>query len=198
MQTVKRHSCLSKKTAETEIALTLDLDGTGKNNIHTGLGFFDHMLDLAFFWGAMDLSLTCKGDLQVDAHHTMEDAGLLLGEALYDALGDKIGISRVGYGRVPMDEALCEVTLDFSGRPWLEWHGDHKLPPVIAGEEKDVWREFYKSLAAAGRFNLHINFVYGKNGHHLLEACAKAFGVAMKQAKQIESSSLRSTKGVLN
>ena len=128
----------------------------------------------------------------------MEDTGLVLGKALLDALGDRVGIARVGYGRVPMDEALAEVTLDLSGRPWLEWRGDDLLPPLLGGEEKDLWREFYKALATSGRFNLHIEFRYGKNGHHLLESAAKGLGLALAQAVRRRGDAIRSTKGGLD
>lgn len=163
----------------------------------TGFGLFDHALELLAFWANFDLRLVCEGDLRVDAHHTMEDVGLTLGDALLIALGDKTGINRVGDGKVPMDEALADVCLDLSGRPYLIWRGSELLPPVLGGEEIDVWREFYKSLATAGRFNLHISFLYGKNGHHMLESVAKGLGLALKQAIRIESSRIMSTKGVL-
>ena len=151
-----------RTSAETQIRLSLNLDGEGKVHVDTGFGMLDHMLTLTFFWARMDLELKCTGDMQVDAHHTTEDCALVLGGAILEALGDRAGIARVGYGRVPMDEALSEVTLDISGRPWLEWHGDEYLPPVIAREEKDVWREFYKALASAARMNVHVAFLYGK------------------------------------
>ena len=175
----------------------LTLDGSGKTAITTGFGMLDHMLTLLFFWAGMDVTLTCRGDLEVDAHHSVEDCGLLLGAALYEALGDKRGIARVGFGRVPMDEALAEVSLDLSGRPWLEWRGDELLPPVIAREEKDVWREFAKAMASAGSFNLHVSFLYGKNGHHLLESAFKGFGLALASAVRVTGDCVRSTKGGL-
>ncbi len=145
----------------------------------------------------MDLEIVCEGDLAVDAHHTMEDAGLVFGETMNAALGDKTGIRRVGNGRIPMDEALTTVDIDLSGRPYLVWRGDELLPRSLIGEEIDVWREFYKSFAFAGKFNLHINFLYGLNGHHLLESAAKGLGEALRQAMRNEGSSLRSSKGVL-
>ena len=187
-----------RKTAETEISLQLNLDGRGKTNIKTGFGMLDHMLTLIFFWACMDLQLLAHGDLETDAHHTVEDCGLVLGTALQEALADKKGIERAAFARVPMDEALAEVTLDLSGRPWLEWRGDELLPPVIAREEKDVWREFYKAFASAGKFNLHISFLYGKNGHHLLESAAKGLGLALRAACATSGSVLKSTKGELD
>lgn len=193
-----RQSQHSRTSNETDISLKLVLDGSGKTNISTGFGMLDHMLTLTMFWANMDLELTCKGDLHIDAHHSAEDVGLVLGAALLEALGDRKGIARVGYGRVPMDEALAEVTLDLSGRPWLEWRGDELLPPVLAGEERDLWREFHKAVATSARMNLHVEFRYGKNGHHLLESAAKGLGLALAQAVAVSGSNIRSTKGGLD
>ena len=193
-----RQSQQSRTSSETDIRLKLVLDGAGKTSINTGIGMLDHMLTLAMFWANMDLDLSCKGDLHIDGHHSAEDVGLVLGAALLEALGDRKGIARVGHGRVPMDEALAEVTLDLSGRPWLEWRGDELLPPVLAGEERDLWREFYKALATSARMNLHVAFHYGKNGHHLLESAAKGLGLALAQAVAISGSNIRSTKGGLD
>lgn len=193
-----RRADYSRRTRETDISLNLVLDGAGQTDVHSGIGLLDHLMALTMFWAGMDLSLSCRGDLEVDAHHSAEDSGLALGTALREALGDKVGIARVGNGRVPMDEALADVALDISGRPWLEWRGDELLPPVIAGEEKDLWREFYKALASATRMNLHISFVYGKNGHHLLESAAKGLGLALGQAVRRCGIGIRSTKGGLD
>ena len=175
-----REAAQERHSAETRISLSLNLDGEGKTRIQTGFGLLDHMLTLSMFWAGMDLQLSCQGDLDVDAHHSVEDVGLTLGRALLEALGDRAGIARVGYGRVPMDEALSEVTVDLSGRPWLEW------------------REFYKALASSARCNLHIAFLYGKNGHHLLESAAKGLGLALRQAVQRQGTTIRSTKGGLD
>lgn len=194
----KRQNAQVRETKETKISLTLNLDGTGQTNIQTGFGFLDHMLTLTAFWADFDLELSCQGDLNVDAHHTTEDVGLLLGQALFSALGDRQGIARVGFARVPMDEALAEVTIDLSGRPYLVWRNAEILPPVIAREEKDLWREFYKSLATTGKFNLHVEFCYGQNGHHLLESAAKGLGLSLAQACQITHTTIRSTKGGLD
>ncbi|HJA79011.1 imidazoleglycerol-phosphate dehydratase [uncultured Desulfovibrio sp.] len=188
----------SRQSAETDISLRLTLDGSGKTDIQTGFGLLDHMLTLTVFWADMDLQLRCRGDMHIDAHHSAEDIALVLGQALLEALGDRNGIERVGFGRVPMDEALTEVTIDLSGRPWLEWRGDELLPPVIAGEERDVWREFYKSFAAGARCNVHVSLLYGKNGHHLLESVAKGLGLALRQAVRRSGSVIRSTKGGLD
>lgn len=195
---MNRGGTVSRSTSETTLEVELNLDGVGETRIETGLGLLDHMLTLSMFWGGFALQLSCRGDIQVDAHHSVEDTGLCLGQAFSQALGDRKGIARVGYARVPMDEALAEVTLDISGRPWLEWRGDDLLPPVLAGEERDIWREFYKSFAAAARMNVHIAFLYGKNGHHLLESAAKGFGLALAQAVTLKGNVVRSTKGSLD
>lgn len=196
--TQARRAEFSRATRETTIRAALVIDGHGRISIKTGLGLFDHILELIFFWAGMDLELDCAGDTHVDAHHTMEDCGLALGAMLLAALGGREGIARAAYARVPMDEALADVTVDISGRPWLCWHGANLLPPVIAGEEKDVWREFYKAFSSAGKFNLHISFLYGENGHHLLESAAKGLGAALRQAVKKEGETIRSTKGSLD
>ena len=196
---MERSARIGRKTAETEIELLLDLDSEQPViEVATGFGLLDHMLTLTAFWAGFSLSLRCTGDLHVDAHHTAEDVGLCLGQALAQALGDRKGIARVGYGRVPMDEALAEVTVDISGRPWLEWRGDELLPPVLAGEERDLWREAYKAVASAARMNVHVQFLYGKNGHHLLESAAKGFGLALAAAVRQNGKTVRSTKGSLD
>lgn len=198
MNNKDRQYKLLRKTAETDIRLEINLDGCGETNIQTGFGMLDHMLTLLAFWADLDLIISCKGDTHIDAHHTVEDVGICFGTSLNVALGDKKGIARIGYGRVPMDEALAEVSMDISGRPWLEWHGDELLPPVIAHEEKDIWREFYKAFASSGKLNLHIAFLYGKNGHHLLESAAKGCGVALRQAISVNHLKIRSSKGELD
>jgi imidazoleglycerol-phosphate dehydratase len=166
-------------------------------DVTTGFGLGDHMLTLLAFWAGFDLTLACAGDLNVDAHHTMEDAGLCLGQALSQALGDKVGIARTASFRVPMDEALAEVSLDLSGRPFLVCQGQECLPPVLAGEERDLWREFFKSLAAGAGMNLHIRFLYGQNGHHLLESACKGLGLALGAAVARTRTTILSTKGSL-
>ena len=183
-----------RKTKETSISLELDLDGAGRTQIQTGIGFADHMLHLLAFWADFDLNLTCTGDLHIDAHHSLEDVGLTLGKALFDALGDKAGIARMGSASAPMDEALVEVVVDLSGRPYLVY-ADDPLPDMIAGEEKDVWREFFKSLAQEARMNLHIHYRYGRNGHHLVEGAFKALGMALRQAVSETRTGVPSTKG---
>lgn len=193
-----RRAHAERSTAETVIRLDLNLDGTGRVKVNTGFGLLDHMITLAAFWARFDLDLTCQGDLHIDAHHTAEDVGLVLGGALLEALGDRRGISRAGWARVPMDEALADVAVDLSGRPWLEWRGDELLPPILANEEKDLWREYYKALASSCRCNVHICFQYGKNGHHLLESAAKGLGLALAQAVRRVGANVPSTKGSLD
>lgn len=193
-----RRATLSRSTGETSVKVELTLDGTGQTLVSTGFGMLDHMMTLMAFWARFDLRLTCSGDMHVDAHHTTEDVALCLGRTLREALADRKGIARVGWARVPMDEALADVTVDLSGRPWLEFRGDDLLPPVMAGEEKDVWREFYKALASAAQCNLHISFQYGKNGHHLLESAAKGLGLALAQAVRRSDDRMPSTKGSLD
>lgn len=192
----ERNFLYTRVTQETSIELELNLDGQGTAKVDTGIGFADHMFSLMAFWGRFDLNIRCAGDLHIDTHHTIEDLGLSFGHALNQCLGDKKGLTRMGWARVPMDEALAEVTLDLSGRPYIIFQDDI-LPLIIAGDEKDVWREFFKSIAFAAKMNLHIDFPYGQNGHHLIEAAAKAFGLALAQAVTITSRSIPSTKGTI-
>jgi imidazoleglycerol-phosphate dehydratase len=194
----ERFGAYSRETGETRVAVEITLDGTGAIAVDTGFGFADHMLHLLAFWAGFDLKLTCRGDLEVDAHHSLEDVAICLGEAFRQALGDRAGIDRVGLAKVPMDEALVEVVVDLSGRPYLVYRED-VLPPVIAGEEKDLWREFFKSLAYCARMNLHIHYEYGQNGHHLVEAAFKALGLALRRATAVHGSTkVPSTKGSLD
>lgn len=190
----KRTARLTRTTKETDISVSLCLEGRGEACIDTGYGFADHMLTLLGFWAGFDLDVSCQGDLAVDAHHSLEDIGLCLGQAFAEALGDKAGIARVASARVPMDEALADVVVDLSGRPYLVY-ADDPLPALFAGEEKDVWREFFKSFAQRAGMNLHIHFEYGKNGHHLLEAAFKALGLALRQAVLVCRAGVSSTKG---
>ncbi len=188
---------IKRKTKETDIEIEFCLRGDGKSDINTSLGYLDHFLALLTFWGGFDLKIKAQGDTHIDSHHLMEDIGLCLGEVFKKSLGDKKGIKRMGWAKVCMDEALCEVVVDLSGRPYLVYNNDTLLPPVIFSQEKDVWREFFKSFVNKANINLHINFVYGKNGHHLIEACFKAFGIALKEACILVSKNTMSTKGLL-
>lgn len=192
-----RTAQIQRTTGETDISIELTLDGSGSTSISTGIGFADHMLTLLAFWAGWDLTVHCKGDVEVDAHHSLEDVGLCLGDAFIAALGDKKGIARIGNARVPMDEALTEIDIDISGRAYLVYN-DAPVPALVAGEEKDVWREFFKSVAFRAGLNLHMNFLYGRNAHHLLESACKGVGLALRQATARERSMVLSTKGRLD
>ncbi len=194
-----RKAVIDRETSETNISLEINLDSDSSGNrISTGFGFADHMLDLMSHWAGISLDISCRGDIQVDAHHSLEDVGMCLGQALYQALGDRSGINRVGWARVPMDESLAEAVIDISGRPFLVYLGDDLLSQVIAGQEKDLWREFFKSLAFNSRLNLHVIFHYGTNSHHLLESAFKACGLALRQAVSQTRAGVLSTKGSLD
>lgn len=186
----------SRETRETRVSISLNLYGSGEARIDTGLGCLDHMLHLLAFWAGFDLQLAASGDLHVDAHHTVEDCGLCLGRALSEAAGDKQGLARIGWAKVPMDEALAEAVLDLSGRPFLVFR-ESVLPPVIFGQEKDIWREFFKALSDRAAMNLHLCLEYGENGHHLIEAACKALGLALGRAVSRQGDTLPSTKGAL-
>ncbi len=198
MQPSFREITLERETLETSITLRMNLDGSGQVSVETGYGMADHMITLMAFWAGFDLSIQCRGDLEIDAHHTVEDVGLLIGQALRRTLGDKKGIARVGCAKVPMDEALAEVCIDLSGRPYHVMRGQELLPAIIAGEENDLWREFFKSVANEAGMNLHVLFHYGQNGHHLLESAFKSLGLALRSAIRQERTQLLSTKGSLS
>lgn len=192
-----RTGSIERSTRETQIAVTVNLDGCGVCTIDTGFGFADHMLDLLGHWAGFDLTISCQGDLHIDAHHSLEDVGLCLGSALNAALGERTGIARVGLAKVPMDEALTEVCLDLSGRPYLVYE-ETNLPALVAGQEKDLWREFLKSLTVKAGMNLHVRMLYGQNGHHLLESVFKGLGLALRQGVRQEREMILSTKGGLD
>ncbi|NCC04083.1 MAG: imidazoleglycerol-phosphate dehydratase HisB [Proteobacteria bacterium] len=188
-----RLAAISRETKETRIGVAVNLDGC-EADIKTGLGFFDHMLDQIARHAGIGLTLHCRGDLQVDAHHTIEDSALALGEAINKALGNKRGLARYGF-TVPMDESLARVALDLSGRPYLKFEGT--IPPQGAGEmSADMVDHFFRSLTTTLQATIHIN-VTGENAHHMIEACFKAFARALKQAIAIEGDALPSTKGTL-
>ena len=190
-----RTSTINRKTSETDISLTLSLDG-GASDISTGLGFFDHMLAQLTRHGGLGLTLKCAGDLEVDGHHTVEDVGLALGEALRAALGDKRGIERYGQAIVPMDEALILCAVDLSGRPCLRYTAD--IPAGRVGDfDTELAREFMQALCSAGMFALHIRQLDGVNSHHIMEGMFKALARALRQAVAITGDALPSTKGVL-
>lgn len=185
-----------RTTRETDIDIDLNLDGTGESNIHTGLGFFDHMLDQLARHGGLDLRIEAKGDLHVDEHHTIEDTALALGEAFSQAIGDKRGIERYAF-TLPMDDALAQVALDFGGRPWLVWDAVFKREK-IGDMPTEMFYHFFKSFADAARCNLHIR-VEGQNEHHQIEAIFKAFAKAVKMAVRRDPGNMElpTTKGVL-
>ncbi|GAA4443776.1 bifunctional histidinol-phosphatase/imidazoleglycerol-phosphate dehydratase HisB [Ravibacter arvi] len=192
-----RVSRVTRNTKETQINIELNLDGTGKANIHTGLGFFDHMLDQVARHGGLDLSIEVKGDLHIDEHHTIEDTGLALGEAFRQALGDKRGVARYGF-LLPMDEALAQVAVDFSGRPWMVWDAEFKREK-IGDMPTEMFHHFFKSFSDTSLSNLNIK-AEGSNEHHKIESVFKAFAKAVKMAVKRDLAALDvlpSTKGVL-
>lgn len=194
-----RKASIERNTKETQISLEVDLDGTGQANVDTGIGFLDHMLALLAFHSNIDLTVKCQGDLYVDSHHSVEDMGIALGKAINQALGDKKGIYRYGHFTVPMDEALVTTDLDISGRSFLVFNVD--IPKVILGNyEAEMTEEFFRAVAFHMNATLHINEAYGNNVHHIIEACFKSFGRALKQAVLIDERNkdkINSSKGVL-
>ena len=190
-----RTAQISRETKETRIDLRLCLDG-GPVEVHTGIGFFDHMLTALAFYGGLGLELTAQGDLEVDGHHTVEDVGIVLGQALSRALGDRKGIRRFASACIPMDEALCFTALDFSNRPFLVF--DAEMPqPMIGGYDSCLTEEFMRAFAMNSGLTLHMKALYGKNAHHITEALFKSLGVAIKDAVQVTGTGVTSTKGVL-
>lgn len=195
---MKRSTELTRKTNETNIELRMCLDGDGTRQIATGIGFFDHMLDLFSKHGLFDISLSVKGDLRVDEHHTIEDTGLVLGEAFAAAAGDKTGISRYATQLLPMDEALVYASVDFSGRPFLKY--DIKCPDdTVGGVNVQVFEEFFRAFAMSAKITLHIGMFSGSNTHHIIEAVFKATARALRFALENDPrvSGIPSTKGVL-
>lgn len=191
-----REKVIERKTTETEIYLKLNLDGDGKYKIDTGIGFLDHMLSHLSKHSKIDLEISAKGDLNVDAHHTVEDIGICLGQALAGALNDKKGIARYGSGSVPMEDALSNVSVDLSGRPAFIYNVEY-LTDKIGDLDVECLEEMLKSFSTAGAFNLHINVPYGTNSHHIAEAIFKALGQALGAAVKITGSDIPSTKGTL-
>lgn len=193
-----RSAQLSRKTAETDISLRLGIDGSGISSVDTGVGFMDHMLTLFAKHGLMDLEIRASGDLQVDAHHTVEDVGIVLGQALKQALGDKKSIKRYGTAYVPMDEALAMVSVDIGGRPYLAYNarfGGERVGDM----ETALFEEFFRAVSVNAGMNIHINVMYGTNSHHIAEAIFKAFGRALDEASGIDGriDGVMSTKGIL-
>ena len=179
MDKSRRFAFIERKTKETEISLSLDLDGTGAGEIDTGIGFFNHMLELFKKHALVDLTVKCVGDLDVDYHHTVEDVGLVLGQVLNKALGERRGIVRYGFASIPMDEALCETSLDLGGRPLLE--------------------EFFRAVSVEGRLNIHLRQIYGDEAHHVCEGFFKSFARALRQAVSVDprETGVPSSKGCI-
>ena len=196
----KRVSIITRNTKETKISVKVELDGKGNHSILTGLPFFDHMLEQISKHSLIDLDLKCIGDLKVDAHHTIEDCGWALGTAIKKALGNKKGIMRYSFNYLPMDECLTRCCLDVSGRPWLIWNVF--LPNIsIKNIETEIFKEFFQSFSQAAGFTLHIENLYGKNTHHIIESCFKAFAITLRRAISIDLinfDNIPSTKGTLS
>ena len=191
-----RQAEIHRKTGETDIAISLVIDGEGRFAGTTGIGFFDHMMNLLACHSGMDISLSCQGDLEVDNHHTIEDLGIALGSVFLKALGDKKGIRRYGAFFCPMDETLSRIVLDLSGRPYFVY--DVKIPVERIGTfETEMTREFFLAFAMHGMMNLHMACLYGENGHHMVESLFKGLGHALKDAVTVEGGRVLSTKGVL-
>lgn len=190
-----RNAAIRRTTKETDVEIKLSLDG-GEVRVSTGIGFFDHMLTALAFYAGWGLELTVKGDLEVDGHHTVEDTGIVLGQALKEALGDRKGIRRFGSAFVPMDEALCFTALDFSNRPYLVF--DAPMPQERIGEyDSCLTVEFMRALAMNAGITLHQKCFYGANAHHITEGLFKSLGMAVRDAVKVEGSGVVSTKGVL-
>ncbi len=187
-----------RETNETKISVEINLDGSGKNSIDSGIGFFNHMLNLFAAHGQFDLTVDCAGDLEVDGHHSVEDIGIALGQAIKNALGEKRGINRYGTFFLPMDETLALVSLDISGRPFLVYDAG-ELAPMIGGFDTELTEEFLRALAFNAGLTLHVKILYGKNSHHKVEAIFKALGHALRIAVAYDEkiSGIPSTKGVL-
>ena len=194
----KRVAKIERKTKETAIKLELNLDGSGKTNIKSGIGFLDHMLDLLAFHGMFDLKLKCDGDLEIDTHHTTEDIALALGRALAESVGEKKGIFRYGHSYVPMDESLIRAALDLSGRPEFVFHGEF-TQPTIGYLDTQMITHFFKSLAVSARMTLHLSILYGINDHHKCEGMFKSVGRALRAAVELDlrRKDVVSTKGTL-
>ena len=194
-----RTADIKRTTKETDVALTLTLDGSGKASVATGVGFFDHMLDALCRFALMDLTLTVKGDIWVDAHHTVEDVGICLGQALRAALGDRAGIRRVGSAYLPMDEALAFAAMDISGRPYLAWDAVF-AGPMCGQMDTQLAEEFFRAVCVHAGLTLHMKLLAGRNDHHKMEALFKAFGLALRNAAALDPrvTGVLSTKGSLD
>ena len=194
-----RIATFTRTTKETDIRLTICLDGSGKTELNTGVGFFDHMLDALSRFAQFDLTLTSTGDLHVDEHHTIEDVGICLGKAIREALGDRVGIRRVGSAYMPMDEALAFAAIDISGRPYLAYTAEYAT--LRCGDMGvQMAEEFFRAVAVNAGLTVHLNVLAGRNDHHKLEALFKAFGLALRDAVRVDANiqGVLSTKGALD
>jgi len=196
---MKRISVVDRNTNETKISVKVNLDGRGKNFIETGLPFFDHMIEQLSKHSLIDIELKCDGDLQVDSHHTIEDVGWALGNAINKALGNKKGIKRYSFSYLPMDECLTRCCVDISGRPWLVWNVF--LPTIsIKNIDTEIFKEFFQSFSQSAGLTLHIENLYGKNTHHIIESCFKSLAITIREAISIDfrnKDNVPSTKGTL-
>ena len=195
----ERISSVNRKTSETQIKVNVNLDGTGKYSIITGLPFFDHMIQQLSKHSLVDINIKCDGDLEIDSHHTIEDVGWALGKAVNEALGNKQGIKRYSFSYLPMDECLTRCCIDISGRPWLVWNVF--LPTVtIKDIETEIFREFFQSFSQSAEITLHIENIYGQNTHHIIESCFKSMAISLRNAIKLDFRNLDnvpSTKGTL-
>lgn len=191
-----RKGFVERDTLETKIKVKINLDGNGKSDIHTGIGFLDHMLTLMAFHGKFDLTIKCDGDLYVDEHHTIEDLGICLGQAFKDAIGNRVGIRRYSTVYIPMDESLAYTSLDISNRPYLVFNVDFKQEH-IGSMSTQMFKEFFRAFVNESRITLHINLLYGENDHHKIEAVFKSFARALKESLEVISQDVSSSKGVL-
>ena len=195
----KREALVERKTKETSISCKLLLDGTGKSKIHSGIGFLDHMLEQVARHGLLDIELKAEGDLHIDMHHTTEDIGIVMGTAIKQALGDKAGIRRFSHIIIPMDEALTQISLDISGRPYLRWAVNLKSPKI--GEmDSELFKEWFYAFAHNSDMTVHIENLHGSNAHHIIESCYKGLARCIREAISIDpltSGSIPTTKGIL-
>lgn len=194
-----RKATLTRKTKETDIVATVNLDGSGAYNVSTGIGFLDHMLEQLSRHSLMDIELAARGDLHIDAHHTTEDSGIALGQAVAEALGERRGIQRYGHAYIPMDETLTRVSIDISGRPYLIWNVKFTQPKL--GEmDSELFREWFQAFAFNAGATVHVENLYGVNNHHIVESCFKGLARALRDALEIDprkSDAIPSTKGSL-
>lgn len=195
---MSRTAAVKRKTKETDVTLSLTLDGKGKSEVTTGIGFFDHMLEGFAKHGFFDLTASVNGDLEVDGHHTVEDTGIVLGQAIKEAVGDKAGLKRYGYFILPMDDALCLCAIDLCGRPYLRFECEFKTAQV-GSLDTELVREFFYAISYSAGMNLHIKMLSGENTHHMIEAMFKAFAKALDQATSVDEriEDVLSTKGSL-